>query len=204
MGIFDIVRDCISARKAAEYYGLRINRNSMACCPFHNDRRPSMKIDRRFYCFGCGKKGDAVDYVAETFGLDLKSAAEKICRDFGIDYDKAIHRPPPKIKPCGTSMTDEQLHLISKAEQYVFKVLCDYYHLLKKWKTKYKPKTEDEEWHPYFIEALREIDHVEYLLDTLLTGDAPDRAFLISDQGTGVRRIEKRLQRINENLTGGD
>lgn len=46
-----------------------------------------MKLDKRFYCFGCGEKGDAVDFVAKYFDLGLKDAAIKICSDFGIEYD---------------------------------------------------------------------------------------------------------------------
>ena len=35
----------------------------MVCCPFHNDRTPSMKVDSRFYCFGCGASGDVIDFA---------------------------------------------------------------------------------------------------------------------------------------------
>lgn len=76
MSPFDVVRENVTARQVAEYYGLKVNRNGMACCPFHDDRTPSMKIDKRYYCFGCLAKGDAVDYVARMFGLRPKDAAE--------------------------------------------------------------------------------------------------------------------------------
>ena len=33
----------------------------MACCPFHDDKHPSMKVDRRFHCFGCQTDGDVID-----------------------------------------------------------------------------------------------------------------------------------------------
>ena len=54
MSLFDVVRENLTARQAAEHYGLKVNRNGMACCPFHTDRTPSMKIDKRYFCFGCG------------------------------------------------------------------------------------------------------------------------------------------------------
>ena len=69
MNVFSLVKENVSARQVAEYYGLAINRNGMACCPFHNDKMPSMKLNERFYCFGCGEKGDAVDSVAKYFSL---------------------------------------------------------------------------------------------------------------------------------------
>lgn len=58
MNIFQQVKENVSTRQAAEVYGLKINRNGMACCPFHHDRHPSMKVDKVFYCFACGEKGD--------------------------------------------------------------------------------------------------------------------------------------------------
>lgn len=76
----------------------------------------------------------------------------------------------------------------------MFSVLSEYLHLLKNWKTEYAPMDMSDEWHPYFCEALKETDHVEYMLDILLTGDVSDRAFLITDYGRKVIEIERRLK----------
>ena len=59
----------------------------MAVCPFHKDKNPSMKIDNRYYCFGCGEKGDAIDFVAKYCGLGKKEAALRIASDFGIGFE---------------------------------------------------------------------------------------------------------------------
>ena len=88
MGIFDTIRNNVTTRQVAEYYGLKVNRNGMACCPFHNDRHPSMKLDRRFHCFGCQADGDAVDYVGRLYGLGAKEAAYKIADDFHIPVEQ--------------------------------------------------------------------------------------------------------------------
>lgn len=61
MNLFEAVKQNVTTRQAAERYGIRIRRNGMAVCPFHNDKNPSMKLDRRFHCFGCQADGDAVD-----------------------------------------------------------------------------------------------------------------------------------------------
>ena len=50
-----------------------------SCCPFHNDRTPSMKVDSRFYCFGCGASGDVIDFAALLHGLGKREAAVKMC-----------------------------------------------------------------------------------------------------------------------------
>ena len=49
MNIFYEIKSMISVRQVAESYGLKVNRNGMACCPFHNDKHPSMKIDSSHY-----------------------------------------------------------------------------------------------------------------------------------------------------------
>jgi DNA primase len=47
--LFEQVKECVTARQAAEHYGIKVKRNGMACCPFHKDKTPSMKIDKRYY-----------------------------------------------------------------------------------------------------------------------------------------------------------
>ncbi len=72
MSPFDAIRGKVTARQVAESCGLKIGRNGMACCPFHNDRHPSMKIDTRFHCFGCGADGDAIDFISKYAAFPLR------------------------------------------------------------------------------------------------------------------------------------
>ena len=90
MRLFDEVKQNVTVRQAAEMYGLKPNRSGLICCIFHNDKSPSMKVDRRYYCFGCGCTGDAIDFTAQLFGLGLKEAAQKLADDFGIVYADRI------------------------------------------------------------------------------------------------------------------
>lgn len=73
MNVFEAVKQTVTTRQAAENYGIRVNRAGKANCPFHNDRTPSMKVDKRFHCFGCGADGDVIDFTAQLYGLDAKS-----------------------------------------------------------------------------------------------------------------------------------
>ena len=75
MNVFEAVKQSVTTRQAAEHYGIRVGRNGMACCPFHNDKTPSMKLDQRYHCFGCGADGDVIDFVAALYGLGKKEAA---------------------------------------------------------------------------------------------------------------------------------
>ena len=54
MNQFESVKAAVTLRQAAENYGLTVSRNGMTCCPFHEDRHPSMKLNEDyFFCFGC-------------------------------------------------------------------------------------------------------------------------------------------------------
>ena len=76
--VFEAVKQSVSTREAAAFYGIEVKRNGMACCPFHDDKNPSMKVDQRFHCFGCGEDGDVIDFTAKLFNLSPKEAAEKL------------------------------------------------------------------------------------------------------------------------------
>lgn len=84
MNIFRSVKDAVTARQAALRYSIRVNKSNMACCPFHDDRHPSMKIDKGFYCFACGEKGDVVTFVSKLFHMSPYEAAKKLASDFQV------------------------------------------------------------------------------------------------------------------------
>lgn len=92
MNIFEEVKAAVSVREAVAFYGIKVNRSNMCCCPFHRDRHPSMKVDGkafgRFYCFGCGETGDVIDFVGKLFGLVPIDAAKKLAEDFHVAYDR--------------------------------------------------------------------------------------------------------------------
>ena len=84
MNVFEVVKENVTARQAAEAYGLKVGRTGIACCPFHSDKSPSMKLDERYYCFGCGATGDAVDLTAKLFGIGLREAAVKLAEEADV------------------------------------------------------------------------------------------------------------------------
>ena len=87
--VFEVVKQSVAVREAAEMYGIAVGRGGMACCPFHDDRHPSLKLNEDyFYCFGCGASGDVIDLAARLFGLSGYDAAKKLAADFGITEQK--------------------------------------------------------------------------------------------------------------------
>ncbi len=200
MNVFEAVRESgITARQAAERCGIKINRNGMAVCPFHNDKNPSMKIDNRYYCFGCGEKGDAIDFVAKFYGLGKKDAALQIASEFGISFDNnKCRKPPPKRK---RKLSPEQR--FERAEKKCFRVLSDYLCQLREWQEQYPLHKAEEEWHPLFCEALEKKDYIDYLLDILLYAPLSERVQLVADYGEEVLKIERRLEQCAKGTAGG-
>jgi DNA primase len=65
----------------------RSGRSTMAVCPFHSEKTPSLSIDGArglYHCFGCGKSGDVYRWVQETQGLDFAGAVEFLARRAGV------------------------------------------------------------------------------------------------------------------------
>ena len=190
MNIFETVKQAVTTRQAAERYGIRVERNGMCRCPFHDDSTPSMKLDRRYYCFGCGATGDVIDFVSQLRGIGSKEAAILLAQDFAIPYEDSAG----KTNRPRQQNTDEQNY--QHMERYCSRVLLDYYQLLCRWKEDYAPQTPENGYHPRFVEALQKLSLVEYLLDELLCGDIQARASVVIEYGEEVRKIEQRMAEL--------
>lgn len=199
MNIFQNVKEAVTARDAALQYGIPVNRNGMACCPFHNDRHPSMKMDKGFYCFACGEKGDVITFVARLFDLTPLKTAEKLAVDFGIEIEKNEKRKQKHISKAKKSEVSkvQQYNLekeFDKWERKFSRALSDYLHLLQEWK-KYAPQIGDDIWQDKFMETLKMETLINYYLDILLEGTLEERLEFLIDKGEDVLQIEKRLER---------
>ena len=67
-------------------------------CPFHDERTPSFSVnavDKLYYCFGCGAKGDVITFVRETESLDFVGAIEWLADRFRVqlEYEETSPRP---------------------------------------------------------------------------------------------------------------
>ena len=147
MSIFEAVKQSVTTRQAAERYGIRVERNGMCRCPFHDDSTPSMKLDRRYYCFGCGATGDVIDFVSRLRGISSKEAAILLAQDFAILYESSAD------KPCKPQKQNTEEQNYQHMERYCFRVLLDYYRLVWRWKEDYAPQTQPARDGTYLIEG---------------------------------------------------
>ena len=186
--VFEVVKQSVAVREAAEMYGIAVGRGGMACCPFHDDRHPSMKVDTRFHCFGCGADGDVIDFTARLYDLSPKEAAEKLALDFGLAYDS---QAPPRRRYVRQK---SEVQKLKEKREHGWRVLTDYYHLLRKWETDYSPKTPDEDPHPRFLEAIQKKDYMGYLLDTFLDSSTEAQDQWIAEHTAEISAIEGRVK----------
>ncbi len=186
--VFEVVKQSVTTREAAEHYGIAVGRGGMACCPFHDDRHPSMKVDTRFHCFGCGADGDVIDFTARLYDLPPREAAEKLALDFGLAYGS---QAPPRRRYVRQKTEAQKL---KEKREHGWRVLTDYYHLLRKWETDYSPKTPDENPHPRFMEAIQKKDYMGYLLDTFLDSSTEEQDRWIAEHTAELSAIEGRVK----------
>ena len=191
--VFEAVKQSVSTREAAEFYGIKVSRTGMACCPFHDDKNPSMKVDQRFHCFGCGEDGDVIDFTAKLFDLSPKEAAEKLAQDFGLIYDS---QAPPRRRYVRQKTEAQQFR---EDRQRCYRILSDYYYLLKKWESDHSPRTPEEEPHPRFVEAIQKKTYVEYLLDLFLYESEEEQKAWIAEHTAEITHLERRLKIMAEN-----
>ena len=102
MDLFKTVRERVTAREAAEMYGVEIKHNR-ARCIWHDDRHPSLSFkDGYCHCFSCKNGGSAIDVAMQLHGLPEKAAAEKLNTDFklGVTIGDGRHGIRPR-EPTG-------------------------------------------------------------------------------------------------------
>ena len=187
--VFEAVKQSVSVREAAQMYGIEVNRSGMACCPFHDDKNPSMKLNEEyFYCFGCGATGDVIDFTARLYNLSPKEAAEKLAQDFGLAYDS---QAPPRRRYVRRKSEAQKF---KEDRDHAFRVLADYFHLLRKWETDYTPKTPEENPHPRFMEAIQKKDYVGYLLDFFLEDTPDEQRLWIAEHQSEIANLERRVK----------
>ena len=187
--VFEAVKQSITVREAAQMYGIEVNRSGMACCPFHDDKNPSMKLNEEyFYCFGCGATGDVIDFAVRLYNLSPREAAEKLAQDFGLAYDS---QAPPRRRYVRQKTEAQKF---KEDRDHAFRVLADYFHLLRKWETDYTPKTPEENPDPRFMEAIQKKDYVGYLLDFFLEDTPDEQKLWIAEHQLEIAKLERRVK----------
>lgn len=89
------IKQAVTMRALCERYGIAVNREHKACCPFHADRAPSMHVyddDRGWWCFVCNEGGDVIEFTMRLFKLPFRDAMARLNEDFNLHLP--LDRPP--------------------------------------------------------------------------------------------------------------
>ena len=143
----DQILSLISMKDIVDKYGYKI-RNNMICCPFHNDKTASMRIyDKSFYCFGCNKTGDIIQFVEYLFSLSFKEAMQKINLDFGLDLDNNAKIDYDKIRRIQEERQRKQIE--EHAKNLAFQKKCDILHYYQRYIKYFSNKINKSNWENY-------------------------------------------------------
>lgn len=209
MSIFTEVKEYLTARKVAENYGLQVKRNGLACCPFHNDRHPSMKIDRNYHCFACGVGGDAIDYVARLYGLPQYEAAVKLIEDFGlpVEIKGKLKLTDSERKRIQSEMAEKE-KLIKIKERFrrwcntTIEVLKESLAEIEQVGVFLINKPPDMIFSDAYAELLHAEPIISYWLDILCMGTEEEKQKLFMENRKEVDKIANRIRTGKTNILG--
>ncbi len=190
--MYESIKAAVTARQAAESFGLMVNRSGMAACPFHEDHTPSLKLDQRYYCFGCGATGDVIDFTARLLGISNHDAAQILAERFGIQPESQTVLTS-KIKPAVPLRVTEQRCLFA---------LVQYEKLLRFWKKHYAPRTPEESFYDRFVEGCRRESFIADLIDEMMDADPWRRkqAVKLLLRDNQLNRLQDYVQKQEEEL----
>ena len=159
--MYESIKVAVTARQAAESFGLTVNRSGMATCPFHEDHTPSLKLDQRYYCFGCGATGDVIDFTSRLLNVSNSNVAQILAERFGINPESQTVTTP-KIKLAASLRNLEQRCLFA---------LVQYEKLLRFRKKHYAPQTPEEPFRDRFVEGCQQESFIAHLIDEMMDAD---------------------------------
>lgn len=200
MNIFTEVKEAVSAKEVASFYGLKVNRRGFCICPFHPDKHPSMKVDvTHYHCFGCGAHGDVVNLVADLYGLSQYEAAKRIINDMHLPVEMSVKENFRDTGPVMDKRRIEQkIHqAVALLVRNALQVLEEYHRLLLTWKREYAPEDKNSDftdWHPLFAEALGNWDKINWMLDELYFSKEEEQFAFLTAYGEEIKRIENRIK----------
>ena len=215
MNIFQAVKEAVSCRDAASFYGIKVGGSGLCRCPFHNDNTPSMKVDIRYYCFGCGEKGDVIDFVGKLYGLRPYDAAKKLADDFRIigydNYSNSTDTNNNRGLSAGSlKIRKADPRIIQHNNEYQLKRALDHYirdalfslhqyrEKLRIFKEDYAPKSIDEldTCNPLFEEALMILDKIDWMIDELTFGHRDEQITFINNYKGEIENVKNRIKEL--------
>ena len=209
LSIFSEVKEYLTARQVAEYYGLQAKRNGLACCPFHDDKHPSMKIDKNYYCFACGAGGDAVDYASRMFGLSQYDAALKLIEDFQLQISvrgKTAFNEQEKARIRKEKAKKERIiHIKERFRKWCnqsIDILRNCLLEVEKIENFLREKQPDIVFSDDYAQILHAAPIMNYWLDILCMGETAEKQELFIKNRREVEKLVQRVRSSGKRIMG--
>lgn len=170
-----LIRQSLDMGEVTQYYGLQFNRAGFSPCPFHPEKTPSFKVQNSQYahCFGCGWNGDVIKFVMDLLGLSFRAACERLNNDFRLGYP-LTRKPTLREQRDATARwrkiqrERERQEQIKQLYDTMYRRLWDEYIRLDLQRMERVPTDPNEDFDPLYVEAVKKIGYIEYLIDVLL------------------------------------
>lgn len=178
--LYQKVKEAVSMQQAAEYCGLKVVKG-LCLCPFHPDRKPSLRIypdGKGYYCFACGAGGDQVKLVAQCRGVTNYEAAKELASAFGIPVQVPVTYREKREAEKKRRERQELQTFANRSKMYLTayrSLLCE------------AIRARDG----HFWEGLGSITYVEYLLDCL--ENCPGDVYADKKVVKKIEQVEKRI-----------
>jgi hypothetical protein len=143
----------------------------VGCCPFHDDKHPSFYAypdSNRFICYGCGERGDAIDFIMKIKGLPFKEARQYLKLDWGNTVQENGARQ---------SRRKELIKQFREWCNQYYDALAREYRCINKITSTFKAMEEAEQCACLY----HRLPELEWYMDILLFGDDEQKYFLYKD-----------------------
>ena len=221
MSIFETIKAAVSVPRAAAYYGMKIQRNNMTRCCFHDDHhyrpspgtKPGVGYTWPLQAMACVSQ--ASPDLMSSMKLNDTYFYCFACLEHGdvIDLVAQLHRESHYaavqriakdfgIGPNTPASAAAKPRLSSRNpdEDLCRSVLTDYEQLLKRWKQDYTPATADTPIDDRYVEACQMLPSITAMTNILFLPDADLRTKLVRKvmQDNTIPRLKERMDKLKE------
>lgn len=172
MNFADEIKQRVSMVDMLPQYGIEMDRANFCKCPFHQEKSASFKAyagDRGYYCYGCHTSGSVIDFVMQYFGLQYGDSINKINTDFSLGLpigERISLRQRREMERRQMERQEER----DREQRERERLEGEYWSAFDVWKRydtnkrEYAPRSHSEDFHPLFVDAVKNIDRATYEL----------------------------------------
>ena len=161
------IEQLVPAAVAGEFYGLDVNRRQFVSCPFHTEKTASFYAKGSyFYCYGCGWHGNVVDFVRDYFGMTWLDALAKVNDDFRLNLPIGRRATLTETNEAKRRWAERDfIDAVESCRKRSIDSLWDEWIRLDRTVIEQKPSGPYDAISDEYVNALKRIDYVSYLID---------------------------------------